>query len=59
MAVILFDSKGSQILSLKDSKAAGKKTITVPGDRLLAGKYYIKVIDDAGKVIGTGEVIKL
>ena len=58
-SVALFDSRGSQVFSMKDSKAAGKKTITIPAERLLAGKYYIWVIDDASKIIGTGEAIKL
>lgn len=59
LSVTLFDSRGSQILILKDSKNAGKKAISIPAERLHAGIYYIKVLDDAGKVIGTGEAIKL
>lgn len=58
-SVALFDSRGSQVFSMKDSKAAGKKNITIPAERLLAGKYYIRILDDAGKIIGTGEAIKL
>lgn len=59
LSVTLFDSRGSQILTLKDSKNAGKKAISIPAERLHAGIYYIKVLDDTGKVIGTGVAIKL
>jgi len=58
MPVMIYDSKGRLVIQLKDSKGTGKKVITVPVERLSAGKYYIQVMNGQ-KIIGTAELLKL
>lgn len=58
MPVSVFDAKGSLVLQLKESKAAGRKTIAIPASRLPQGKYYIKVWNGATE-LGTLEWLKL
>lgn len=57
MPVIIYDEKGSVIRKQIESKGTGKKTITIPIDRLAAGTYYIRVLNGE-KIIGTAEMIR-
>lgn len=58
MPIAVYDAKGSMLLQLKESKGPGKKVIEIPAAAMPKGKYYIKVWD-AGKVLGTAELIRL
>ncbi|MDZ4793735.1 MAG: S8 family serine peptidase [Bacteroidota bacterium] len=58
MPILIYDSKGSLLMQLKDSKGSGTKTIELAIDRLSKGKYYIKVLNGQ-KTIGTAELLKL
>jgi hypothetical protein len=58
MPIAVYDSKGSLVMQLKESKGTGKKTIDIAVDHLPKGKYYIKVMDGV-KMVGTAELIRL
>lgn len=58
MTIQVYDSKGSLLIQVKDSKPAGKIMIELPVEKLSAGKYYISVFTDQKK-INTAELIKL
>ncbi|MEQ1676791.1 MAG: S8 family serine peptidase [Chitinophagaceae bacterium] len=58
MGVAVFDMKGRLVLQLKESKNAGRKTITLHTERLSKGKYYIKVWNGQ-QAIGTAELLIL
>lgn len=57
MPITIFDASGSLVMQLKESKAAGRKTIDLPISRLSKGKYYIKVFNGT-KAIDTAELIR-
>lgn len=56
--ILFFDERGSLVNRLIDSKAAGKKSIPLPIDRLSAGKYYVRVLNGE-KPLGTLDLIRL
>lgn len=58
MPIMVYDNKGRLIYQLKESKGSGRVNITLPGDRLPRGKYYIEVLN-GNKKIGTTELIRL
>ena len=58
MTILIFDSKGSLIVQLKDSKETGEKIIDLPVTKLSTGKYYIKVMSGQ-QTIGTAELMRL
>jgi len=57
MYINIFDSKGSLMIQLKESKLSGRKTFEIPANRLAAGKYYVSVFSN-DKSIGTAELIR-
>ena len=56
--ITLYDSKGSMLLQLQDSKTSGRKTIELSTAKLSAGKYFV-VVRDGQKTIGTSILVKL
>ncbi|HEX4878113.1 MAG TPA: S8 family serine peptidase [Chitinophagaceae bacterium] len=58
MPVLVYDSKGSLIMQLKESKTTGKKIIEIPSGKLAKGNYYIRVMNGE-KLIGNAELLKL
>ncbi|MBP9103906.1 MAG: S8 family serine peptidase [Chitinophagaceae bacterium] len=58
MPINIYDSKGSLVLQLKDSKAVGKKTIEIPMGKFAPGIYYIKFYNE-NVVLGTVEAFIL
>ena len=58
MPINIYDSKGSLVLQLKDSKAVGKKTIEIPMGKFAPGIYYIKFYNEKD-VLGTVEAFIL
>ncbi|MEO5946850.1 MAG: S8 family serine peptidase, partial [Chitinophagaceae bacterium] len=58
MPINIYDSKGSLLLQLKDSKAVGKKTIEIPMGKFAPGIYYIKFYNEK-EVLGTVEAFIL
>ena len=58
MPVVVYDTKGRLVVQLIKSKGTGRITIDMPVDKLLKGKYYIKVLNGQ-KTIGTAEMIRL
>lgn len=58
MPINIFDSKGSLVLQLKESKAIGKKTIEIPMVRFAPGIYYIKFYNESN-LLGTAEAFIL
>jgi serine protease AprX len=57
MPIIIYDGKGSLVMQVAASKAAGKKTIELPISRLSKGKYYVKVFNGSLPV-GVAELIR-
>jgi hypothetical protein len=58
MRIAIYDSKGSLMMQLTNSKIAGRKTIDIPLGKLGKGKYYIRVYN-GDKAVGTAELLKL
>ncbi|MCW3119192.1 MAG: family serine peptidase [Chitinophagaceae bacterium] len=58
LMINVYDMHGRLMLQMKETKAAGKTTFTIPTARLANGKYNI-VVYDAQKRVGTVGVIKL
>ena len=58
MPIIIYDSKGSLVLQLQNSKAVGKKTIEIPMGKFAPGIYYIKFYNEK-EVLGTVEAFIL
>ncbi len=58
MPVLIYDDNGRLIRQQAESKGTGRKTITIPVERLSTGTYYIRVLNGE-KTIGTAEMIRL
>jgi subtilisin family serine protease len=58
MTLLVYDSKGSRVMQLNDSKVAGKVLIDLPVSGLAAGTYYIRVLNNR-QLIGVAEMIRL
>ena len=58
MPIIIYDSKGSMVLQLQDSKTVGKKTIEIPVGKFAPGIYYIRFYNEK-EVLGTVEALIL
>ncbi|MEI2822170.1 MAG: S8 family serine peptidase [Chitinophagaceae bacterium] len=58
MPVIIYDSKGAQVMLIQSSKTSGKKIIEIKTGRLSKGKYYIKVLNGT-KTFGTATFLVL
>ncbi|MBM3415784.1 MAG: T9SS type A sorting domain-containing protein [Bacteroidetes bacterium] len=58
MTVVIYDGKGSAMMRFNESKGTGKKTFSLPVEKLSKGKYYIKVLK-GNKTIGTAEMLRL
>lgn len=58
MPVVVFDSKGSALLTLQQSKSTGRKIIELPVGKLSKGRYFIKVLNGT-RTVGTTELIRL
>ncbi len=58
MHINIYDSKGSLVLQLKDSKAVGKKIIEITMGKFAPGIYYIKFYNEK-EVLGTVEAFIL
>ncbi|HEX5655173.1 MAG TPA: S8 family serine peptidase [Chitinophagaceae bacterium] len=58
MTLLVYDSKGSRVMQLNDSKGVGKALIDLPVAGLAAGTYYIRVLNNQ-QLIGVAEMIRL
>jgi hypothetical protein len=58
MPIAVYDSKGSLVMQLKETKGTGRKLIDLQISRLAAGKYYVRVLNGQ-QTIGTAEFLKL
>lgn len=58
MPIAIYDMKGSLVVRLHQSKAAGKIILNLPVGKLSKGKYIIKVFNGT-KTIGTTTLLKL
>ncbi len=58
MPVAIYDMKGSLLMKMSESKAAGRLIIDLPISRLAKGTYIIKVYNDK-KIIGTTSLLNL
>lgn len=58
MPIIIYDSKGSMVLQLQDSKTVGRKTIEIPMGKFAPGIYYIRFYNEK-EVLGTVEAFIL
>lgn len=58
MPIAIYDMKGSLVVRLHQSKAAGKININLPVGKLSKGKYIVKVFNGT-KTIGTTTLLKL
>jgi serine protease AprX len=57
LGVLVFDIKGSLILQTKESKQPGRKTISIPIEKLQKGIYYIQIFNN-GQLIGSTEMVR-
>lgn len=58
MPVLVYDSKGAQVMLIQSSKTSGKKIIEIQTSHLSKGKYYIKVLNGT-KTLGTATLLVL
>ena len=58
MPIAIYDMKGSLMVKISESKAAGRTIIDLPISRFAKGKYIIKVYND-NKAIGTADLLNL
>ena len=58
MPVIIYDSKGAQVMLIQSSKTSGKKIIEIQTNHFSKGKYYIKVLNGT-KTLGTATLLVL
>lgn len=56
--IIIYDLNGIAVKEMYSSKAAGRAVISLPVEKLLAGKYIVTA-RDSSKLIGTTSLLKL
>jgi len=58
MPILAYDADGRLVMQLRESKAAGRKSIVISLSKFSKGKYFIKVLDGE-QLVGVAEMIKL
>jgi hypothetical protein len=58
MHIMVYDMKGSLVMQMARPKPAGKVYIDLPVEKLMRGKYLVKVLD-GNKLLKTTDLLKL
>ena len=58
MPILLYDSKGTLVMQVKETKSSGRKIIELPAGKLSSGHYILRVMNNE-KLIGAATLLKL